>query len=39
MAPAYRVLDRETTGYHRAGLWLAQVIGKASKIFVLTSGP
>lgn len=39
MAPAHRVLDIETTGCHRAGLWLAQVTGKASKIFVPTSGP
>lgn len=39
MAPAHRVLDSKTTGCHRAGLWLAQVTGKASKIFVPTSGP
>lgn len=38
-APAHRVSDSETAGCHRAGLWLAQVTRKASKIFVPTSGP
>lgn len=39
VAPAHRVLDSEATGCHRAGLWLAQVTGKASEVFVPTSGP